>query len=77
LTRTRVRLREKEVHRGEDGGVLHAELTLGMGLVMLGQHNEEGWMGGHAPDALAGTISLYLVVSDPEAHHDRAKAAGA
>jgi uncharacterized glyoxalase superfamily protein PhnB len=31
-------------------------------------------MGGHAPD---GMISLYLVVPDPDAHHDRAKAAGA
>ena len=55
----------------------HAELTLGNGMVMLGQYSEKGWMGGHAPDALAGTISLYLVVDDPDAHHDRAKAAGA
>lgn len=68
---------EKAVYRDEDGAVQHAELTLGGGLIMLGQYNEEGWMGGHAPDALASTISLYLVVEDPDAHHDRAKAAGA
>jgi uncharacterized glyoxalase superfamily protein PhnB len=69
--------REKAVHRGEDGAVHHAELTFGTGLVMLGQYSQEGWMGGHAPDALASTISLYLVVEDPDAHHDRARAAGA
>jgi hypothetical protein len=28
------------------------------------------------PNALASTISLYLVVEDPDAHHDRARAAG-
>jgi uncharacterized glyoxalase superfamily protein PhnB len=69
--------REKAVYRGEDGAVQHAELTLGRGLVMLGRYSEEGWLGGHAPDPLAGTVSLYLVVDDPDAHHDRAKAAGA
>ncbi len=68
---------EKAVYRDEDGAVQHAELTLGGGLIMLGQYNEEGWMGRHAPDALASTISLYLVVQNPDAHHDRAKAAGA
>ncbi len=68
---------EKAVYRDGDGAVQHAELTLGTGLIMLGQYSEEGWMGGHVPDALASTISLYLVVQDPDAHHDRAKAAGA
>jgi uncharacterized glyoxalase superfamily protein PhnB len=44
---------------------------------MLGQYGDEGWMGGSKPDALAGTVSLYVVVADPDAHHARAEAAGA
>jgi len=44
---------------------------------MLGQFNAAGVMGGHPPDPLASTLSLYLVVADPDAQHDRAKAAGA
>jgi uncharacterized glyoxalase superfamily protein PhnB len=66
-----------EVHRGEDGSVGHAELRLGAGLVMLGQHSDDGWMEGSPPDPLASTISLYVVVADPDAHHARASAAGA
>jgi uncharacterized glyoxalase superfamily protein PhnB len=68
---------EKAVHRDGNGAVQHAELTFGSGLIMLGQYDPAGWMGGHAPDALASTISLYLVVEDPDSHHDRARAAGA
>ncbi len=68
---------EKAVHRGDDGAVHHAELALGHDLVMLGQFNQNGVMGGHPPDPLASTLSLYLVVEDPDAHHDRARAAGA
>lgn len=68
---------EKAVHRGADGTVGHAELRLGAGLIMLGQYSDEGWMGGKAPDALASTSSIYVVLDDPDAHHDRAKAAGA
>ena len=68
---------EKDVHRDDGGAVRHAELALGRDLVMLGQFNEAGVMGGHPPDPLASTLSLYLAVEDPDAHHDRAKAAGA
>lgn len=68
---------EHAVHRGDDGSVAHAELLLGGGVMMFGQHSEEGWMGGHRPDALASTVSLYLAVPDPDAHHDRATKAGA
>jgi uncharacterized glyoxalase superfamily protein PhnB len=55
------------VHRRDDGTIQHAELGVGGGLVMLGQYD----------DALASTISLYLVVPDPDAHFERAAAAGA
>lgn len=68
---------EKAVHRGEDGTIGHAELRLGAGLIMLGQYADEGWMGGSAPDPLASTMSLYVVVADPDAHHEQATAAGA
>jgi uncharacterized glyoxalase superfamily protein PhnB len=69
--------REKAVYRGEDGSVHHAELVLGEGMIMLGQRHEDGWMGGEAPNPLASTVSLYVVVEDPDSHHDRALAAGA
>jgi uncharacterized glyoxalase superfamily protein PhnB len=69
--------REKVVYRGEDGTVHHAELQLGAGIVMFGEYKEEGWMGGHPPDALASTVSVYVVVEDPDAHHERAALAGA
>lgn len=68
---------EKVVYRGEDGTVQHAELRLGTGLIMLGEMREDDWMGGKASDPLASSQSIYVVVEDPDAHHDRAAAAGA
>lgn len=68
---------EKVVYRGEDGAVNHAELALGAGLVMLGQSRPEGWLGGGTQDARASTTSIYIVVADPDAHYERARAAGA
>jgi uncharacterized glyoxalase superfamily protein PhnB len=68
---------EKAVYRGGDGVVHHAELRIGGGLIMLGQYNGEGWLAGEPPNPLASTVSLYIVVPDPDAHHDRAAAAGA
>jgi uncharacterized glyoxalase superfamily protein PhnB len=68
---------EKAVHRGDDGVVHHAELALGAGLVMVGQHRQDAKPGARAPDPLASPISLYVVVDDPDAHHATARAAGA
>jgi uncharacterized glyoxalase superfamily protein PhnB len=68
---------EKAVYRGNDGAVVHAELRLGAGIVMLGPAREEGWLGGKAADPLASPNSIYAVVEDPDSHHDRARAAGA
>ena len=68
---------QEAVHRDDDGTVRHAELRLGAGLIMLGQYSDEGWMGGNRADPLASTLSLYVVVDDPDAHHRRATAAGA
>lgn len=67
----------KEVYRGEDGTIHHAQLQLGAGLVMFGEYVENGWWGGHAPDPLAAPTGIYVVVPDPDAHYARAKAAGA
>ncbi|MCY3637990.1 MAG: VOC family protein [Chloroflexi bacterium] len=60
------------------GGVAHAELTLGGGMIMLGSHREG------ANDALSsptttGTLTqnAYIVVSDIESAYDRAQSAGA
>jgi uncharacterized glyoxalase superfamily protein PhnB len=68
---------EKDVFRGEDGTIHHAELIIGGGVIMFGQYADEGWLGGGPPDPLGSTVSLYIAVEDPDAHHARATAAGA
>ena len=61
------------VHRGEDGTVVHAELKLGTGVIMLGSMVP--------PDPAnpwsAAAQGLYVYVPDVDAHYARAKAAGA
>jgi uncharacterized glyoxalase superfamily protein PhnB len=62
------------VYESEGGGVEHAQLAHGSGMVMLSTERDDddrGW-GKHA-----GQAWIYMVVDDPDAHHDRAKAAGA
>jgi uncharacterized glyoxalase superfamily protein PhnB len=62
------------VYEGENGTIEHAQLAHGGGMVMLStepETDERGW-GKHA-----GQGWIYIVVDDPDAHHDRAKAAGA
>jgi uncharacterized glyoxalase superfamily protein PhnB len=60
----------KELHENDDGTVAHAELTHGRGVVMVGTRR--------AGDRFdTGRAVLYVVVADPDAVHDRAKAAGA
>jgi uncharacterized glyoxalase superfamily protein PhnB len=58
---------EHAVYKGDDGRIQHAELRFGNGIVMFGP-------GGADPTVTAG---IYIVVADPDAHHDRARAAGA
>jgi uncharacterized glyoxalase superfamily protein PhnB len=64
----------------EAGGIAHAQLTFGNGMIMLGSQRDDefgkllktpGDAGGN------GTQSAYIVVADADAHHDRAVAAGA
>ena len=59
-------LEEGGLFRDDRGKVMHAELWFGSSCVMLGR---EG--GGDSP------ASVYAVVEDADAHHDRAAAAGA
>ncbi|GAA1682221.1 VOC family protein [Fodinicola feengrottensis] len=62
----------KAVYKAEDGTIAHAELTYGNGAVMFGQQRE-----GEAFASPPGTASVYVVVADPDAHHQQARAAGA
>jgi uncharacterized glyoxalase superfamily protein PhnB len=63
----------RHVYDGENGGVAHAELTFGDEFVMLGSTSE----GDPAFNQGVGKTTVYLVVDDPDALHDRAKEAGA
>jgi uncharacterized glyoxalase superfamily protein PhnB len=55
---------EHVVYRADDGALQHAEMHLGPGIVMFsgGDPKEQG---------------IYVAVDDPDAHYERAKAAGA
>ncbi|MFF3945607.1 VOC family protein [Streptomyces sp. NPDC001902] len=66
---------EVAVHQGEDGVVEHAELAYGNGVVMLG--NERSGTAFSRIAADLGAVSVYVVVEDTDAHHERAVAAGA
>jgi uncharacterized glyoxalase superfamily protein PhnB len=62
------------------GGIAHAQLALGGGMVMLGSARDNGY--GQLvkqPDEVGGaqTQTSYLVVADADAVHARAVAAGA
>jgi uncharacterized glyoxalase superfamily protein PhnB len=62
------------VYESDDGAVEHAQLGHGAGMVMVSTEREDDdrGYGKHA-----GQGWVYIVVDDPDAHHDRAKAAGA
>ncbi|MFD3453510.1 VOC family protein [Streptomyces sp. NPDC058691] len=66
---------EVAVHEGADGTVQHAELAYGNGLVMLGSRQSGTPFSRVAGDL--GAVSVYVVVTDTDAHHARAVAAGA
>jgi uncharacterized glyoxalase superfamily protein PhnB len=68
------------VYPGPNHTIMHAELTLGGGMIMLGSMNE----GDYArlmkqPDEIGGaeTRSTSLIVRDADAAYERAKAGGA
>jgi uncharacterized glyoxalase superfamily protein PhnB len=67
-------LERKEVYEA-DGIVTHAELRWRGSLIMLGGERPADSENGYA--SRIGNGWLYVVVDDVDAHHDRAKAAGA
>lgn len=62
--------RQESLYEDEDGQVLHAELSYGNGMVMLGSRGREGVFA--QAMAKAGPMGVYVVVDDPDAHHARA-----
>ncbi|MGH8159114.1 MAG: VOC family protein [Rhodanobacter sp.] len=68
------------VHENDQGGVEHAQLTLGNGMVMLGEVRDNEF-GRHIaqPDEIGGreTQCAYVVVANCKSHYLQAKAAGA
>jgi len=66
------------VHPGPDNTIMHAELTLGDGMIMLGSVRGNDPFHKH-PDEIGGaeTRSANLIVNDADAICARARAAGA
>ncbi|MCJ1680315.1 VOC family protein [Streptomyces sp. APSN-46.1] len=58
------------VYEGEDGSVVHAELSYGNGMVMLGSKGRGGVFATAMADG--GPAGVYVVVEDVDAHHRRA-----
>lgn len=62
---------------GPKGTVAHAQLRCGAGVILIGTAQED-FMDMKSPKAAGGvTQGIYVHVDDVDAHHDRAKAAGA
>lgn len=61
---------EEAVYEGDNGTVLHAELSCGNGRVMLGSRGREGIFAKAMQGA--GPVGVYVVVGDIDAHHARA-----
>jgi len=67
--------RERMRMPGEEGRIMHAELELDGGIVMLANPPREAFKN---PKALGtSTSSVYTYVDDVDSHFDRAKEAGA
>lgn len=67
------------VHEDGKGGIAHAELTLGTGMIMLSSPRDNDFAKLQStPAALGGTTqSPYIVVSDADEVYQRAKGNGA
>jgi uncharacterized glyoxalase superfamily protein PhnB len=68
---------ENAVYRDDSGTIVHAQLQLGAGMIMLGQVREGDWRGGGKPDPLKAAHGVYVGVDGVIAHHERARAASA
>ncbi len=68
------------VYEDGQGGIAHAQLSFGNGMIMLGSARDDEWSRHLAlPDEVGGrvTVSLCLTVRDVDAHCAQARAAGA
>lgn len=71
---------KKVAYASENGEIMHAELTFGNGMIMLGSCRDDDlgqFMGVPSELGGRGTGCVYVVVDDVEAHHATAVAAGA
>ncbi|MBR0652358.1 hypothetical protein GXW78_22060 [Roseomonas terrae] len=72
---------EKMVARGEDGGIIHAELTHGegerRGMLMVSGTGRQFFDMRLPSEAGGVTDCIYVIVADPDAHCAKARAAGA
>jgi uncharacterized glyoxalase superfamily protein PhnB len=66
-----------EVHEGETGTIVHAELSYGPSVFMIGSAAENGFGLSTARGLGAVTGGVYVCVEDVDAHYARARAAGA
>ncbi|MES2883363.1 MAG: VOC family protein [Pseudomonadota bacterium] len=68
------------VHEDGEGGIAHAQLSFGNGLIMLSSVRDDAWGQRIAqPSEIGGrqTQACCLVVADPDAHYANAVAHGA
>jgi uncharacterized glyoxalase superfamily protein PhnB len=69
--------REQFVVRGEGDTIVHAQISLGRGIVMVGSMMDDD-LGLKSPAELGGvTQAIYVCLDDVDGHHARARAAGA
>jgi uncharacterized glyoxalase superfamily protein PhnB len=61
------------VHEGPDGELEHIELRHGDGIVMVSSEQASD----PAFSGKAGEAAVYVVIEDPDSHHERARAEGA
>lgn len=64
---------EHVVYRNDDGGIAHAEMTLGNAMIMFGSSGKHDAANPWSRERMG----LYMLVPDIDAHYARAKAAGA
>lgn len=72
---------KQAVYANPDGSVVHAQLTFGNGMIMIGSAGTESEWGRHIrqPDEIGGaeTQAAYVIVADADVIYQRAKEAGA
>lgn len=65
------------VYEDGAGGIAHAQLTHGSGMIMLGSARDDAFGRLQMPPAGPVTQSVYVIVADADVIHARAAAAGA